>query len=104
MHNLHNRCRSCRPPGDNTVELLKSLGADVVVTPAVLGVSDDYAKAVAGLPPPRLGLNCVGGSIATSVSRSSTEARVVYLALTLCWTPLCSLARFRVWKISVTFV
>lgn len=81
MHNLHNRCRPCcRPPGDNTVELLKSLGADVVVTPAVLGVPDDYAEAVAGLPPPRLGLNCVGGSIATSVSRSSPEAPVFFFS------------------------
>lgn len=57
-----------RPPGDNTVELLESLGADVVVTPDVLGNPEDYARAVAGLPRPRLGLNCVGGSIATSVS------------------------------------
>ncbi|CAM9855640.1 unnamed protein product [Ectocarpus sp. 4 AP-2014] len=63
-----------RPPGDNTVELLKSLGADVVVTPAVLGVPDDYAEAVAGLPPPRLGLNCVGGSIATSVAKQLDDS------------------------------
>lgn len=59
---------SPRPPGDNTVELLESLGADVVVTPDVLGNPEDYARAASGLPRPRLGLNCVGGSIATSVS------------------------------------
>lgn len=56
------------PPGDNTVELLKSLGADVVVTPVLMGNPEEYARAVAGLPLPRLGLNCVGGSIGTSVS------------------------------------
>ncbi len=56
------------PPGDNTVELLESLGADVVVTPTLLGSPEEYTRAVAGLPRPRLGLNCVGGSIATSVS------------------------------------
>lgn len=50
------------------MELLESLGADVVVTPALLGSTEEYARAVAGLPRPRLGLNCVGGSIATSVS------------------------------------
>ena len=50
------------------MELLESLGADVVVTPALLGNPKEYARAVEGLPRPRLGLNCVGGSIATSVS------------------------------------
>lgn len=58
---------SPRPPGDHTVKLLKSLGADVVVTPALLGNPDAYAHAVNGLAPPRLGLNCTGGSIAASV-------------------------------------
>ncbi|CAM9721865.1 unnamed protein product, partial [Sphacelaria rigidula] len=57
-----------RPPGDHTVKLLKSLGADVVVTPALLGNPDAYAHAVNGLAPPRLGLNCTGGSIAASVA------------------------------------
>lgn len=60
---------SCRPPGDNTVEVLKSLGADVVVTPSLMENPDAYARAVAGLPLPRLGLNCTGGSIATSVGK-----------------------------------
>ncbi|CAN0134379.1 unnamed protein product, partial [Hapterophycus canaliculatus] len=59
-----------RPPGDDTVELLKSLGADVVVTPVLMGNPEEYAQAVAGLPLPRLGLNCVGGSIATSVAQA----------------------------------
>eukprot|EP00752_Nemacystus_decipiens_P002076 g1987.t1 len=59
-----------RPPGDSTIEMLESLGADVVVTPDVLGNPEEYARAVAGLPRPRLGLNCVGGSIATSVAEA----------------------------------
>ncbi|CAM9549342.1 unnamed protein product [Scytosiphon promiscuus] len=59
-----------RPPGDNTVELLKSLGADVVVTPVLMGNPEEYARAVGGLPLPRLGLNCVGGSIGTSVAQA----------------------------------
>ena len=42
----------------------------MVVTPTILGNPEAYARAVGGLPLPRLGLNCVGGSIATSVSRS----------------------------------
>lgn len=50
------------------MELLKSLGADVVVTPALLGNPDAYARAVTGLARPRLALNCTGGSIAASVS------------------------------------
>lgn len=50
------------------MELLKSLGADVVVTPTLLGNPDAYARAVTGLALPRLALNCTGGSIAASVS------------------------------------
>ena len=74
-----------RPPGDNTVELLESLGADVVVTPDILGNSEDYARAVAGLPRPRLGLNCVGGSIATSVSRANRPSSPLALNHALRW-------------------
>lgn len=44
---------------------LRGLGADVVA-------SEEEAKqalAAAGLPPPKLGLNCVGGSSATAVAK-----------------------------------
>lgn len=68
-----------RPPGDNTVEVLKSVGADVVVTPALLANPEAYARAVSGLPLPRLGLNCTGGSIATSVSGLRPIPCVSYL-------------------------
>ncbi|KXZ41920.1 hypothetical protein GPECTOR_243g590 [Gonium pectorale] len=48
-----------------TVSRLKSLGADLVTTEARL-VDDLKAS---GLPAPRLGLNCVGGSAAQAVTR-----------------------------------
>ncbi|CAM9836674.1 unnamed protein product [Ascophyllum nodosum] len=66
-----------RPPGDDTVELLKSLGADVVVTPSVLGNPEAFSRAVEGLALPKLGLNCTGGSIATSVALALDDGGVL---------------------------
>ena len=66
----------CRPNLKDAVKSLKDLGADIVVT-------DDFIKSaevkqiIADLPAPRLGLNCVGGEIATDLSRLIGENGVV---------------------------
>ncbi|KAG2496254.1 hypothetical protein HYH03_005850 [Edaphochlamys debaryana] len=54
-----------RPDMEATVARLKGLGADLVTTEENL--KDDLAAS--GLPAPMLGLNCVGGSAASAVSR-----------------------------------
>lgn len=55
-----------RPDMDEVKTYLKSLGADVVTT-------DDKLKAAlasAGLPRPKLGLNCVGGASSTALAKA----------------------------------
>lgn len=47
----------------DTVSYLEGLGADLVATPETVR---EAAKS-AGLPPPVLGLNCVGGEVATTM-------------------------------------
>lgn len=62
------------------MELLKSLGADVVVTPSILGDPEAYSRVVAGMAAPRLGLNCTGGSIASLV-RGALPSSFVWMRM-----------------------
>jgi len=70
-----------RPDWDDTVSWLKGMGADLVTT-------EDKAKkelAASGLPPPALGLNCVGGSAAAAVAKLIREGgtMVTYGAMSM---------------------
>jgi len=58
-----------RPNWEETVSWLRALGADVVSTEA--RAKQDLKEA--GLPEPVLGLNCVGGSAATTVAKLLRE-------------------------------
>ncbi|KAL3151654.1 hypothetical protein ABBQ38_012642 [Trebouxia sp. C0009 RCD-2024] len=62
-----------RPDMEEVEHYLKSLGADVVTT-------DDNLKAAlasAGLPRPKLGLNCVGGASSTAVAKSLAHGATI---------------------------
>lgn len=70
-----------RPNWDETVRQLKALGADVVTTEKEIAA----ATAAAGLPPPRLALNCIGGSEALAVAKALVPGgtHVTYGAMAL---------------------
>ena len=57
-----------RPGHEAVADQLRALGADVVLTEATVRSAEGKA-AVTALPPPRLGLNCVGGKAAGAVAR-----------------------------------
>lgn len=65
-----------RPQLQETIDSLKSLGADVVVT-------DDFAcgkgmrDVMASLPKPLLGLNCIGGKTSLEISRMIADGGVM---------------------------
>lgn len=75
-----------RPDWEATVGWLKGLGADVVTTEQRL--KGDVAAA--GLPPPTLALNCVGGSSALAVAKLLRPGgtHVTYGAMALQPTPV----------------
>jgi trans-2-enoyl-CoA reductase len=54
-----------RDDWDDTVQSLENIGADLVSTPK--NVREDAKSA--GLPPPKLALNCVGGETATTMAK-----------------------------------
>lgn len=57
--------KCARPDWEATVDWLKGMGADVVCREA----DAKAAATAAGLPPPALGLNCVGGAAALAVAK-----------------------------------
>lgn len=62
-----------RPDWDEAVGLLKGLGADVVTTEQALRAD----VSASGLPAPRLGLNCVGGSAALAVAKALAPGAMI---------------------------
>lgn len=61
-----------RPDYAETVDTLKSLGADIVVNEEFVR-SSDFSSLVADLPRPKLALNAVGGQSATELARQLAE-------------------------------